>query len=257
MKKVWLLSLSIMFASASFSQENIFSLGFNVSPNIGWLSVTDTDIEDDYSFDHEGSTARMGFAYGLMVEYHFTENYHLSASVNHLMTGGRFTGTNTETGDLTLPTVANQDKVYFATNYSPVKLNYLHIPVGLRLKTNEIGYFRYFGNLGFAGAFGIGSKTDVNLSYYEFDEANNTAVAETDVLRENTEFQARFLSTFFTVGAGAQYSMGGNTLLHFGLDVNIGLGNIVSKNEYQAYNNISENMTAKNSYVALNVGIFL
>lgn len=253
MKKALLFMMMACVSSSLLAQK--FSLGFNASPNVGWLTSADTDIEDPYTFDAPG--ARLGFSYGIMFEYHLTDNYHVSLDINHLMTGGKFTAQHDDPSKITLPDASAPDKVYFATVYDPIRLNYLFLPIMLRLKTNEIGYMRYFGNIGFAGAFGLGSNTDVTLSYYEYDTDNSSVSTIPDETLESIDFRNRFIGTYFKVGLGAQYSMGGNTLLHFGLDYNLGLGSIISKREYEAYSNLAANATAKNSFISLNIGIFL
>ncbi|MCB0738818.1 MAG: outer membrane beta-barrel protein [Bacteroidetes bacterium] len=255
MKKATLLLILTTFGISAFAQN--FKLGLNASPNIGWLSSTDNDIDDDFDYTLNGSPAKIGIGYGLMFEYGFTDNYLVNVNVNHLMTGGKFEATHLKPSELTQPNAGNDASVYFATKYSPVRLNYLYIPATLRLKTNEIGYMKYFGNIGFAGAFNLGSKTDITLSYFEYDSELDAVNTKTDIEKPNLKFQPKFMGTYFVVGGGGQYSMGENIALHFGLDVNVGLGGVVSRREYETYSNLAENATIKNSFVALNIGIFL
>ncbi|MGB0430457.1 MAG: outer membrane beta-barrel protein [Bacteroidia bacterium] len=257
MKKHLLLIVLLALAITGFSQDKKFSLGFCANPNIGWISGEDLDINDDINITAFG--ARLGFAYGLMGELHFTENYHLALGINHVFTGGKFSGfyDDGSLGNVEDPTEANP-LVYSRVDYNPAKLSYLHIPALIRLTTNEIGYIRYFGNIGFALDFALNGNTSIILDGKEYNtETTNIEPFISKTFPTDIRYQQRFMNPYFVVGLGGQYSLGGNSRIHFGLDYNAGLGNVISKNEIEKYSNIFENARFQNSYVALNIGIFL
>lgn len=258
MKKHFLPALLIIFGTVgAMAQETQFSLGFMANPNVGWISAEDLDFDDN--IDVESSGARMGFTYGVVGEYHFTNNYHLVIGAGHAFTGGSFSGVN-NSADQPLPT-ADDLTVYNGVNYDPVKLQYIHVPILLRLKTNEIGYIRYFGNIGFAFNFGLNGKTSVKLSgteYMEDGDGEPQIVPFAD--REpssDLNFNASLLNPYLVVGIGGQYSLGGNSRVHVGIDYNNGLSNIISNKEVEAYDDIFENSRFQNSYISINLGIFL
>lgn len=257
MKKHLLLMVLIATSITLMAQDKKFSLGFAANPNIGWISGEDLDINDGIDIITEG--ARLGFSYGIMGEIHFTENYNLALGINHVFTGGKFSGAlDAKTiNDLENPTAENP-LTYTSVKYDPAKLAYLHIPALLRLKTNEIGYIRYFGNIGFAFDFALSGNTSISLDGKEY----NTETTEIDDFIDRTfatdiRYQQRFINPYFVVGLGGQYSLGGNSRIHVGLDYNTGLGNVISNKEIEKYNNIFENARFQNSYISLNVGIFL
>lgn len=257
MKKHLLLILITSLATTLFAQDKKFSLGFCANPNIGWISGEDLDINDDIDITTSG--ARLGFSYGLMGEFHFTENYHLALGVNHVFTGGKFAGGFSENalGNVANPTSTNSI-VYSNVSYEPAKLAYLHIPALIRLKTNEIGYIRYYGNIGFALDFALSGNTNISLNGKEYNsEISAIEAFEKRTFATDIRYQQRFMNPFFVVGMGGQYSLGGNSRIHVGLDYNAGLGNVISKNEIEKYDNIFENARFQSSYVSLNVGIFL
>lgn len=257
MKKVSALLVFIISSLMSFAQsDKQFSLGFNACPNIGWLSGQDTEPNDQIDIKSNG--ARMGFAYGLIFEYNFTENYTVATGVNHLFTGGKYSVLNVKPeSELTLPN-SETKPLYVGVEYNPIKLQYVQIPLTLRLKTNEIGYIKYFGELGFSGAFSLNSKTDNTVTSYNYkDNDGNPIVSMETNDYENIGFKDKFLATYFIVGAGGQYSLGGNTFIHVGLNMNLGLGNIISKKQVETYSDLSANTKLNNSYFALNIGILL
>lgn len=258
MKKHLLPTLILIFGMVTAkAQETQFSLGFMANPNIGWVSAEDLDFDD--GVDVASSGARLGFSYGVVGEVHLTPNYHAVIGIGHVFSGGKFSGVNTSSDQL-VPNSADET-VYSGVDYDPVKLQYIHIPVLLRLKTNEIGYIRYFGNIGFAFDFGLNGKTNVKLSGTEYilDSDDEPTIAPF-VNREPSSdlaFNSSFLNPFLVVGVGGQYSLGGNSRVHVGLDYNGGLSNIISNSEVEAYDGIFEQSRFKNSYVSLNLGIFL
>ena len=72
MKNVTILILGILFAQSSFAQGE-FRFGLKSAANLGWLSGTSRNIEND------GVTA--GFAYGVMGDYYFKPNYAFSTEL--------------------------------------------------------------------------------------------------------------------------------------------------------------------------------
>lgn len=255
MKKHVLLLLFLAFSSIGSlaAQENNFSLGLAFNPNLGWISADDLNINDD--IDVSSSGARMGFSYGLLFEYHFSDNYHIASGVHHVFSGGRFSGLNNE------PDLSSLDedgqKVYSNVSYQPVGLRYIHLPILVRLKTNEIGYISYFGNIGFGFDFGLNGQTDIKLEGHEFmaDEADQIQEFEEEF--QDVRYKTPFLNNFFIVGLGGQYSLGGNTKIHLGLDYNVGLSDVVSRSENSKYGNVFNDSRFNNSYVSLNLGIYL
>ena len=252
MKKHLLLFICFIAVTGLNAQDKKFSLGFAANPNLGWISAEDTEIEDN--IDVSSSGARLGFSYGVMGEIHFTPNYNLALGINHVFTGGKFSGTNNNS---TPDPTSSTPKVYSAVSYEPAKLSYIHIPALLRLKTNEIGYISYFGNIGFAFDFALNGKADAVLSGLELDDNNEVVAFNQRQLDSDIRFNTSFLNPYFVVGLGGQYSLGGNSRVHVGIDYNSGLGNIVSKTETEKYSNIFSDSKFTNSYVSLNIGIFL
>ncbi|MBI3142993.1 MAG: outer membrane beta-barrel protein [Bacteroidetes bacterium] len=251
-----ILPILLMFASMQLlAQDKKFSLGFVANPNLGWISGIDLNTESTDKVEISNEGARLGFSYGLVGEYHFTPNYNLALGVNHLFTGGKFSGVNT--GGLPEPTASNPIS-YSSISYEPAKLSYIHVPILIRLKSNEIGYMKYFGNIGFAFDFSLNGKASAYYDGIEYvDETGLLQPFTRRTFTTDVRFQQRFISPYFVVGLGGQYSLGGNTAIHIGIDYNNGLGNVISNKEVTKYGSILENARFTNSYVSVNLGIFL
>ena len=113
------------------------------------------------------------------------------------------------------------------------KINYINLPLLLKLKTKEIGYMTYFGEFG--GLIGFKTKASVN------DDINRIVVTDTsDVLflEPSTESDGEYslndgiqpIRAALCIGAGAEYNFSGSTALFFQLNWNYFM-NSVTKNQ--------------------------
>lgn len=94
------------------------------TPTISWLRVDAEGLSND--------GIRIGFTYGLVTEFKFSSNYAFATGIDVSYRGGKF---KYSLGD---------DDVSFTQ-----KLQFLDVPVALKLRTNEIGYMKYYGTFGF------------------------------------------------------------------------------------------------------------
>ena len=97
--------------------------------------------------------SKLGLAYGLVTEFRFADNYAFATGLEIAYRNAKIKGeTSTTIGDtLTTKTVSK----------ASMKLQYIELPFTLKLKTNEIGQFRYFLQIGIAPGFKIRARGDV------------------------------------------------------------------------------------------------
>lgn len=95
-------------------------------------------------------------------------------------------------------------------------MQYINIPLGLKLKTNEIGYLTFFTHLGLNA--GINIKAIGEIDSYEL---NN----------ENISKEIKLLNMGYFIGAGFEYSIGGNTALVLGLTYTNGFLDVTSDSD--------------------------
>ena len=80
-------------------------------------------------------------------------------------------------------------------------LTYLYFPMGLKLKTVEIGYKTFYVDLGIKAMFRLKA----------------TASTDNNILQKNNiNDETNLFNMLYYVGAGMEYSLGGNTALIFG-----------------------------------------
>ncbi|MFT4061565.1 MAG: porin family protein [Edaphocola sp.] len=186
-----------------------FRFGVFVAPTIAWMKPT-TDKTDDGSYAPTSEGSKVGFTYGLMAEYNFQENYAVVTGLQINMGGGKinseYLGSNTTS------------QVQSASfNY---RLNYFEIPVALKLRTDNISGFRFFGQLGLTTGFNIAKKATYDVKYYDDAGDLQTASGQNEKIK-GTLAIAPIMFTM-NIGAGAEYPLNDKLAAYFGLFFNNG-----------------------------------
>lgn len=186
--RVTLIFMLILLPLISPAQQKI-SFGLHADPSVCWFSSDNTDIQNN--------GARPGFNFGLTFNNYFTPNYAFSTGIGIMNTGGRvYSKKQTVLHLATIATVAHDASVVY-------KIQYMVVPVGLKLQTNQIGYLRFFSDIGFDPKLVISGKADVpSLSI--------TNAKATDELK--------MFNLSYHVTAGIEYSLGGTTAMVLGLN---------------------------------------
>ena len=263
-KVLTLLVFGLLFLNLS-AQEDEFSndalaklpdadrkvrFGLHFTPNISWMKANTT------GYKSEGS--KLGFSYGLSVEYFMTKNYLFSTGINLLKAGG----------NLSYKTVANVSDVQSLVVNNPVNiekeytLKYIEVPLVLKLRTNEIGYLTYFGQFGFNAAFNYKSSSN-----YEYP--SNPILKNQKFQSDNVSDEINWINLSLVVGAGVEYNISGNTSVSLGLTFNNGFVNQLDTkvHELDANGNAlidadgnavlsGKDASANLNYVALNIALY-
>ena len=242
MKKLaTLIILSFVF-SFSYGQKKNFQLGLQVSPTFGWIKPDVNGVEN------EGT--QFGFNFGLTGDFNIAENYSISTGIIVMNTGGNVSFPSI----VDIGTQANPQAA-FGRSDTEIRLRYIEIPLTLKLKTNQIGYWTYYGQFGFGASFNYDAEGDVTFSAP--NSANDISQEEVDFADEVNLFRASMI-----VGAGAEYNISGNTSLVFGLTFNNGFTNIfdfdaplVDANGNATNSGETQSVKAINNFIAINLGV--
>ena len=171
----------------------IIRLGIHADPIISWFG---TDID---AVKNQG--ARPGFNFGLTVNKYFGPNYSFSTGINIISAGGRLVSDSTtifhlsKAKTLILATVLPGEAIVY-------KIQYVSVPLGLKLQTNQIGYLTFFTDLGVDPKIVIGGKADIPSNYIDGSRAMQ---------------EIRFFNLSYHIMAGIEYGIGGNTAAVLGL----------------------------------------
>lgn len=195
-RKLVLLSIILIMGVSAHAQYKKFNFGLKAAPQVGWIR---TNAE---TYSSEG--ARLGFGWGFVTEVHFTENHSFGTGFNVLFNGG----------SLKYPHAIGQDTGIMSRTY---KLKSIEIPLTLKMRTNPIGDFQYFGQIGFGTSFLLNAKGVDEFAFnssVETDEGNLSNVA--------------FLRESLIIGLGAEYTLDAGTTLGLGLQFNNGFTDILT-----------------------------
>lgn len=229
MKSKYFISIAValmiyLAPSVAFGQFRAFVLGIKAAPSVSWLATSQE------RYRNEGS--RIGFSWGVISEFYFAKNYALATGFNYVYHNGKLSFPHYSLSKLPV----DLERQY--------RIRYLEIPATLKLKTNDIGSLRYYGQVG----LGLGIRT-VSKARDEYEiGAGRTEVIEFREIDKHT----RLFRTSLIVGAGVEYPIDNSTALIVGVNFNNGFTNIL-KGDNEVYSNIEH--SARTNFVEVQLGI--
>jgi hypothetical protein len=240
MKKIVMaILLFALFYTNGRAQDGDMRFGFQLSPSFSWMNTNDTRINR--------SGTNLGVKLGMLAEYYFRENYAFSTGIGFAFNHG---------GTLLFEYGGNYWKnsnlgPELATLPSGVKLKYslqfVEIPLYLKMRTREFGYMRYFLEPGITTGFrsqARGTVTGVGIG----DQAK-----EFDIRRD-----VNGLNLAWGLNSGLEYSLTETTSLLAGLGFQIGFADITEDkgtiSDPQRGNQL-ENSKGKISALTLKLGL--
>ncbi len=220
MKKILGLGVLLFSILGVFAQNNI-RIGLQVSPLIGYATLTD---ENNNDLTDQNPSTRLGFAYGLVGEFGFTDNYGIHTGVNIVTRGYSYQ-----------PGSAAEKLKWRATT--------VQVPVAAVLRSAPIN-----DNIYIKGLFGVSLDFQVGhaVEYLELTNANPPTF--NTVSSKNTD-RINPLGLTFMVGPGVDVDLTTGTL-GFAVVYNQGLTNLNnSKNGFL-------DTRIKSNFIALNMAYF-
>jgi len=208
--KITLVLLLSLFSYAVKAQFSAFNFGLKAAPQISWLKPN-TD-------GYKANGAKIGFAWGFIADFNFTENYSIGTGFNMLFNGGK----------LSFPAIVGDAAGTMNREYF---LKYIEVPLTLKMRTNEINGTKYFGRIGLGSAFKIGAKKQ--------DEFTSTDGVKTNSAKSNYDGIA-FARESLIVGVGAEHEIAEGPKLGLELTFNNGFTNILTEKNVKATPNFFE-----------------
>jgi hypothetical protein len=195
-----------------------YKFGVHADPIISWFG------SDNSIVTNKG--ARPGFDFGVSVYRYFGPNYSFSTGINLISAGGRLETDQKTTfylshgGTLKTVTVDSSASVVY-------KIQYLSIPLGLKLQTNQIGYYTFFTDLGLDPKIVVGGKADI---------------PSLNIKSENAMEELRTFNLGYHIVAGVEYGVGGNTAVVLGIGYDNNFLDITKDKSLQPNDKISHKM---------------
>ena len=131
----------------------------------------------------------------------------------------------------------NEAAAINAAQYYDIKLQYIQVPLSLKLKTEEKNKFTWWGQFGTYTGFLIGARTDIKYG--------NVSEEKVKINK-----QAVPLNMGLLLGAGGEYSIAEKTDIYFGLGFESGFIDVTRNKKWD-----DDKVTLKRW--ALRLGIFL
>ena len=173
---------------AEINAQQLIGFKVHADPLAGWFGSDNSDIA--------AKSAKAGFNFGLTFNRYFHGNYAFSTGLSLVTAGGNIAYKDTVTLKLKNPIeVLPKSKLAYS-------IRYLAIPIGLKLRSNQIGYVSIFTNIGLDPKFILGGKVEV---------------PSRNIAKENADNMLSRLSMGYHVIGGIEYSVGGTSAIVLGI----------------------------------------
>jgi hypothetical protein len=184
-----ILFVAVVFTSVNAQEEGYTRFSFVLNPQISWLKTNHESV------DAKGSLP--GYNFGIIVDRFFGENYAFCTGLT----------INTNGGKLQYPEVL--PNLAYTQTY---RLKYLEIPLGLKLRSEDMHRTNFYGR------FGLSPQINIKAV-----DNNGKDISD----------QVKLFDLGYHLGAGIEYSVGSRNALLFGLLFNNGFADITKKNGFE------------------------
>ena len=211
MKKIVTLVVFLSALTLILHAQEDIRFGFQLSPTFSWMNSSTNRINP--------SGTNLGLKLGMIGEFYFRENYAFVSGIgfgfNHGGTlqhelGGRY-WTKSELGSA-LDTLPAGVKLKYG-------IQYVEIPLGLKLRTREFGYLRYYIDPNIT----LGFKTQAKG---KIEGIGVGADGEDIAIRR----EVNAINLSWGIGGGIEYTLSENTSLIAGLGLQVGFTDATDDN---------------------------
>lgn len=269
MKNLLLIVLITVVGATAMAQDKAvgpkmrkkFRIGFNLQPAVDFFQPNTNGVDLD--------KAKAKFGYGMMAEYAFTNNYALAFGLEHKMAGASLDFS----ADADARYKSSEDTTEYQLLTRTYRYDYVNIPITLKLMTNEIGYFTYFGQFGADISVLASARTKDDRRQLKSVTVDSTGFSEEFFESASTDFEGRYNQSMFInvklrIGAGFEWNFSGNTSLVASISYHNGFIDLMREADNDKINNqeglfkydadrnvVPFELNSNLHHVALNVGI--
>ncbi len=200
--------------------------GFQLSPSFAWMGANVNHINT--------SGTNLGLKLGMVGEYYFRENYAFSTGIGFFFNAGGgllydYKGRYLPNSDLppSLDTLPAGSKIRY-------NLQYVEIPIGLKMRTREFGYMRYY----LEPAITLGFKSQAR------GQLEGAGIQDGDE-KYNLRKDVNGLNLSWGMGAGLEYSLSESTSLVGGLAFQVGFADATDDDNDKVYFDPNRNNDAR------------
>ncbi|HWA07071.1 MAG TPA: porin family protein [Ignavibacteria bacterium] len=227
MKKI-VCSIAFICILFQFAQAQQFRFGLTASPVFNWYSI------DGDTYSNDG--LRLGFEYGILFDQTIgnVERYAFATGLIINSGGGGIIYSDSLGNNVTF------------TN----RVQYIDIPLTIKLRTNEVNYVTYYGLFGLTPGIAIRARGDA-----EFDpDPFGLTTLDFDLRKDNDlNYKYQPVAMSLTLGAGMEYAMTENTALTGGIFFQNGFTNVINDDDSNASGAEDNNTRLKQFGIRLGV----
>ncbi|MEN8928667.1 MAG: porin family protein [Flavobacteriales bacterium] len=232
MKKIAII-VGLLLCTQFLMSQSKYRFGLKIAPSFNWLSPDNVK-----KFENAGTT--VGFNWGLTGEYLVSDNFSIYSGLELNHERGKIGFLNStfyamkedfelvetkEVGGFNVP--EDTSAFVLALTERAYRSNYVTIPIGVKMKTKEIGYMTYFGEFGLNLAFRTGTKINDKATLVD-PRANASESADYNDLEDvNYDTDMQPLRMQLRVGIGAEYKIAEGTSVFGAVHYNLGFTNVV------------------------------
>ena len=170
-----------------------FHFGLNITPGLYWNNAN--------SSNNTPNGTSFGFGYGANLEFYFTRNYGFLLGFEITNIGAKYINTTANPSFGVLDSTITHNET----------VQYLQIPLELKLKTVPFRNIRYYGVVGLELGFRLKATDD--YTYTENVITMPSFVVSHSASNVNISDQTDFFRVSLVVGFGAEYTLAGSTAL--------------------------------------------
>ena len=245
MKKIAFLFSILILAGVELSAQSAFRFGFQLSPNFTWMANNERDIN--------GNGTNLGLKVGVVGEKFLSaqDNYLLTFGIGFAFNQGG-TLRHDIGGDFWPNSLEETDPLRNFPDGFPDGVNlkygiqYIELPIGLKMRTQEFGYLRYY----IEPAFTLGIATQARGAV---NGAGGISTEDIDIKKD-----VGFFNLSLGIGAGVEYSIGENLALIGGLAFQSGFTDVSSDDGTQKAAGqapVPEDSKAKINSLTIRIGV--
>jgi opacity protein-like surface antigen len=194
-----ILLLVLLFLMHTGYTQN-FRLGFQASPHMSWMNSSKKNIVNN--------ELRPGIKYGLEADIFLAGFPRYSLNTGLFVANHSFSAHYLVEEDFFINDVTFSDPVDLT-----YQLNYIEIPLNIKLKSDQFYRFTFYGQFGLTNLINLSATASSGDDRFSGDNINQGM--------NNRVIKPYNLSMI--MGGGAEYDVGGNTALHIGLQYSNGL----------------------------------
>jgi len=211
MKRLLIVVLIAVCSIAQAQVDRSLHFGLKAAPSLAWLR------SDTKGYDSNGS--KFGFSYGLITEFNFADNYAFATGIDITYRGGKFKSVESES----IKDMNNLDSIVITTSTSSsYTIQYIELPITLKLKTNEIGYLTYFLQAGVAPGINIRARKSFTADIQTTPVGGSTASSSAEGDKIDVQDDINRFNLSMIIGGGVEYTLSGHTVFLGGIQFNNG-----------------------------------